>query len=70
MTIGESIRSKRIERGLNQTQLAGAIGCSAPQVSWWETDKVFPHILTCISLADFFEITLDELVGRDNIKSH
>lgn len=64
MTIGESIKKARKDKGLNQTQLAAAVGANTAQVSWWETGRTFPSILTCISLADYFGITLDELVGR------
>ena len=33
---------------------------------WWERGEVIPSIEVCIKLADFFNITLDELVGRKN----
>ena len=64
MTIGESIKSARLAKGLNQTQLAAAIGTQTPTISFWETGRTFPSILNCISLADYLNITLDELVGR------
>lgn len=64
MTIGQSIKKARKAKGLNQTQLAAAIGVNTPQISWLETGRSFPHILSCISLADELGVTLDELVGR------
>ena len=64
MTIGESIRKCRKSKCLTQTQLAAAIGVNTPQISWWETGRTFPNILSCITLADVLGVTLDELVGR------
>lgn len=64
MTIGQSIKKAREAKGLNQTQLAAAIGAHSTQISLWETGRMFPSILYCISLADELGVTLDELVGR------
>ena len=50
---------------MSQEQLAKMIGTSQQNISRWENDKVEPSITFCILLADFYEITLDELVGRD-----
>ncbi len=33
-------------------------------ISWWEAGKGLPNIDFCVILADFYKITLDELVGR------
>ena len=64
MTIGESIKKCRKSKGLNQEELANAIGCKTCQVSAWETGRFFPNILNCITIADALEVSLDELVGR------
>ena len=64
MTIGESIRKHRKDKGLTQTELAEIIGCKPCQVSMWERG-LFPNILNCITLADVLEVSLDELVGRN-----
>ena len=64
MTIGQSIKKAREAKGLNQTQLAAAIGAHNTQISLWETGRTFPTILNCISLADELGVTLDGLVGR------
>ena len=52
------------ERELSQKDLAIAIGISQPAISLWEQDERTPNMDDCIKLADFYGITLDELVGR------
>lgn len=48
MTIGESIKNARLAKGLNQTQLAAAIGTQTPTISLWETGRTFPNILRAL----------------------
>ena len=40
MTIGDIIRSKREELGMNQEDLAQAVGTTKPTVSRWETGEI------------------------------
>ncbi len=64
MDYGKNFKELRIERGLSQRDLAKATGISQQAISFWEQDKRTPNMDDCIRLADFYEITLDELVGR------
>ena len=64
MTIGQSIRRQRENKGMTQIALAKRIGIPNVYISWWETDRNIPSIFHAVCLADVFEITLDELVGR------
>lgn len=64
MNYGKNFREFRIEKGLSQRDLAKATGISQQAISFWEQDKRMPNMDDCIKLADFYEITLDELVGR------
>ena len=50
---------------LNQQELAQKLGTTAKTVSHWETGYTEPSVMQLIQLADFFEVTLDDLVGRD-----
>ena len=45
--------------------MAKATGLKQQMISWWEAGKGLPNIDFCVQLADFYGITLDELVGRD-----
>ena len=65
MKINERIRSLRRERRMTQEQLAEAMGVSAAAVSKWESGLSVPEIGMMIALADYFEVSLDALVGYE-----
>ena len=60
---------KEIRLSQNKTliEVEQATGISNANLSRWESGKVVPSIAFCEQLADYYGITLDELVGR-NIK--
>ena len=62
---GLEIKNARKARGFTQTQVAQGAGLPQPTISWLESDEGIPNIYQCIKLADFYEISLDELVGRE-----
>ena len=68
MDYGEEFKAFRKSLNLSQEQLAKATGISQQAISFWEQNKRTPNMDDCIKLADFYGITLDELVGRDCIK--
>ena len=61
--IAENIRKYRKERGLTQEQLAEALGVTVGAVSKWELGASVPDISLIVELADFFEISVDVLLG-------
>lgn len=63
MMLNESIRSLRRERSMTQEQLAEAMNVSAAAVSKWENGQSVPDIAVLTALADYFEVSLDALVG-------
>ena len=65
MTVGEKIRQLRENKGIHQYELAKELGCIKQSISGWETGKFEPSLFSCILLADFFGISLDELACRD-----
>ena len=62
---GEALKYQREINGFTQSGLANATGISQQKISYYESGKHSPPIEDCIKLADFYGITLDELVGRD-----
>lgn len=68
MNYGKIFKELRIENKLSQRDLANATGISQQALSFWEQDKRTPNMDDCIILADFYNISLDELVGRDKNK--
>ena len=63
--IGEAFKYQREIKGISQSQLARETGLNQQMISWWEAGKGFASIEFCIILADYYGISLDELVGRD-----
>ena len=65
VNIGEALKEQR--RMCNKTlmDVEAATGISHQNLSRWERGDVLPNIEFCIKLADYYGVTLDELVGRD-----
>lgn len=63
MQLPENIRALRRERGLTQERLAEAIGVSSAAVSKWESGASTPEVTMLAQLADYFELSIDRLVG-------
>lgn len=70
MTIGQAIRKARKERGYSQQKLSMRSGVCILSISKYERDISIPTAISLICLADALGITLDKLVGRDNINLH
>ncbi len=67
--INENIKLFRKRKNFTQEQLAEAMGVSIGAVSKWESGASVPELSLIIELADFFEISVDALLGykvRDN----
>ena len=64
-SMGKRIADLRKKKGLTQDQLAEQFSVSAQAVSKWENDISCPDIRMLPQLADFFHISVDELLrGR------
>jgi transcriptional regulator with XRE-family HTH domain len=64
LEISKNIRFYRKSLGLTQEELANRLGGKKSLVSNYENGYSVPDIFTLIKLADIFDVTLDELVGR------
>ncbi len=65
MSLGLKIQRLRKSKNLSQEAFADIMKVSRQSVSKWELDQTYPEISKLIEIADFFQITLDELL-RDN----
>lgn len=63
----ENLKKLRIEKGLSQQKLASYINISQQSVYKYENDISEPDISTLKNLADFFETSIDYLVGNTDI---
>ncbi len=61
--ISENLLTLRKMKKLSQEQAAEAAGVSRQAYTRWEKGETVPDIKSCAALADFFEVSLDELVN-------
>ena len=64
MKLSDNIKFYRKAMQLTQEQLANLLNGKKSLISNYENGYSTPDIYTLIKLADIFQITLDELVGR------
>ncbi len=62
---GGALKYQRESRGFSQVELSKKINTSHQNINRWEKGIVLPNIDFCVQLANFYGITLDELIGRD-----
>lgn len=58
------IRDLREDMDLRQSDLAERTGIDQRTISNYETGKTMPDAYALIKLADFFDVSIDYLVGR------
>ncbi|MGG0888979.1 helix-turn-helix domain-containing protein [Cytobacillus horneckiae] len=63
-TLGTRLKELRAERGLYQSDLAVILSVSLRQVQRYEKDESDMALSTAIFLADYFNVSLDYLIGR------
>ena len=67
LSIGENIKRLRRERDITQEQLAEIFNVSCQTISRWETDACYPDVEMLPIIADFFETSVDKLMGVDEM---
>lgn len=68
MNIGLKIKQLRREKNITQEELGELVGLTSKAISRWENDTSYPDITLLPILANIFEISVDELLGVENIK--
>ena len=65
LNYGQALKYQREINKKTLLQVEKETGISNANLSRWENNKILPNIDFCVQLADYYGITLDELVGRD-----
>jgi transcriptional regulator with XRE-family HTH domain len=63
-TFGERFKQLREERGLNQPEIAKKLGVIKQTISNYENNNREPEFSDLVKIADFFQISIDYLLGR------
>lgn len=61
----ERLRELRLQRGMTQTQVGDLIGVSCVTVGRYEAGEREPSNAKISALADYFGVSIDYLMGRD-----
>lgn len=64
----KNLKQLREERGISQKQLADCIGVSQQSINKYENHDVEPDIHTLIRIADYFNTSVDYIVGHSEIR--
>jgi transcriptional regulator with XRE-family HTH domain len=67
--VGKRIRELRIEKGITQNELSNYLGLTPKMISFYELEQRFPPQDILIKLADYFDVSVDYLLGRSDIKN-
>ena len=60
----QNVRQLRLIKNVRQEDVAKALGTTQRKVSYWENGSTEPDIDMLIQISDYFEVTIDELVGK------
>jgi len=64
----KNLKKLRQENGISQKQLADTVMVSQQSINKYENHGVEPDINTLTQIADYFQVSIDYLVGRVEIK--
>ncbi len=67
--LDSKLKKLRQNSGMTQEQLADLLDVTPQAISRWENGSSMPDVVHLVSLANCFEVTLDELIGRDELKN-
>lgn len=70
MTLGQKLRELRVQKDLKQEDLQKRFSLSSGCYSLYENDKRKPPYETLIQFANFYDVSLDYLLGRATIQNH
>ena len=70
MTFPEHLLELRLSQGLSQQMMADIVGIALRTYQYYERGQREPPLATLITLADYYKLSLDELVCRVEVLVH
>lgn len=69
MELAQTVKRLRRAQDMTQEAVAEALGVSPQAVSRWETGQALPDITLLPALANLFDVTIDELLGMNELRN-
>ena len=63
-----NLQHLRLEKGLNQFEMASELNMPQSTYQQYEAGITEPRFSTVIQIADYFNVSIDYLIGRTNIR--
>lgn len=60
------LKELRNDRKLSQVELAKALNVSQSMIARWESDECEPTATNILAIADYFNVTTDLLLGKND----
>lgn len=67
---GNNLKNLRNEAQINQKTLASRFRVTQATISSWENGRTAPSFEQLIQIADYFDVSVDYLIGRTNIDNN
>ena len=67
MEFNKKLQELRKQKGITQEELAKALFVSRTAISKWESGKGYPNLDSLKAIAQFFSITIDELLSSNEL---
>ena len=67
-TFAERVKELRKEKGLKQQEIAVLFHLSLRGYQCYEYGSGYPEVPGLVALADFFDVSLDYLMGRSDVR--
>lgn len=64
----QNLKSLRQEKGYSQLEMAGELGIPQSTYQQYEAGINEPKLSTLIQIADYFDVSIDYLIGRTNVR--
>ncbi len=69
-SLSDRLKKLRISAGLTQTELGKIIGVGKTTISMYETGNSTPSDEIKLKIAEYFNVSVDYLFGKTDIKNH
>ena len=61
--IAGNVHRLRLAANLTQSELAQKLHVSTSSVNAWEKEKTYPSLINVLSLCNYFDVKVDDLIG-------